>query len=362
MKIKILKKACYINLIILISFIFSIQISCIAFSEINHKTHQDTPSNPCYNAKSDNCPKCNLEQGYNFGLKIQNAIRSRDLQLLFSFINGELQFGHLRKKYIKNKKFNEVFSEDWRKAVLDTMPSCEPLGYRGFLLGNGSIWYDYNSDNQVWHIITINGAINGELPNKKSGKWRIDDQILGTKCFVYEWGSGENFEEFAKKYNLKRDQKHNDLNNVGLYFGIKIPLEDSFDFNHNNLSLTTDIEDCTVKKLTKEGTYPYNYYCNACENDSYRIVDNIPQRFCKQLAPHIYDQCKSMKLISIHQKGGSMRFENIGIYGHFKLKDNKSVILPLKYFNSINDAKNFIDDMIDNSTIENNDHPITSKK
>ena len=88
------------------------------------------------------------------------------------------------------------------------------------------------------------------LPSK-SGKLRIDDQIWGTKCFVYEWDSGKNFEEFAKKYNLKRDKKHNDLNNVGLYFGIKIPLEDSFDFNHNNLSLTTDIEDCTVKKLTK---------------------------------------------------------------------------------------------------------------
>ena len=93
----------------MISFIFSIQISCIAFSETNHKTHQDTPSNPCYNAKSNNCPKCNLKQGYNFGLKIQNAVRSQDLQLLFSFINGELQSGYLRKKYIKNKNLMRSF-------------------------------------------------------------------------------------------------------------------------------------------------------------------------------------------------------------------------------------------------------------
>ena len=57
-----------------------------------------------------------------------------------------------------------------------------------------------------------------------------------------------------------------------------------------------------------------------------------------------------------------MIFANIVIYGHFKLKDNKSVILPLKYFNSINDSRNFIDDMIDNSAIESNDHSTTSKK
>lgn len=91
-----------------------------------------------------------------FGTKIQNLIRQRDLDGLKDIFDKNNQYQR-RKKFIiltKNKKFDQIFSNSWRESVLNDEKPCQRVGYRGFMIANGAIWFDY-IDNQ-WRIIAIN--------------------------------------------------------------------------------------------------------------------------------------------------------------------------------------------------------------
>ena len=67
------------------------------------------------------------EEAYAFGLKIQDAVRKRDLPKFFSLVDGELDYGP-RRKYVENKAFHEVFPDSWRAAILKDEPPCTPFG------------------------------------------------------------------------------------------------------------------------------------------------------------------------------------------------------------------------------------------
>ena len=82
--------------------------------------------------------------------------------------------------------------------------------------------------------------------------WKIDNKYLTPKCFVYEWMSSDNFKAFHNKYSPEKvkftSPKWDDWwNNIGLYFGKEIPLEDSFEvwWGEDTLSLTRYLKDCT---------------------------------------------------------------------------------------------------------------------
>ena len=47
-----------------------------------------------------------------------------------------------RRKFLKNESFNEIFSESWRRKILESEPWCEPVGWKGFMLANGLIRYE----------------------------------------------------------------------------------------------------------------------------------------------------------------------------------------------------------------------------
>ena len=63
---------------------------------------------------------------------------------------------------------------------------------------------------------------------EKSIAWKIDNKYLTPKCFVYEWMSSDNFEEFYSRYVQDNKEWGDWWNNIGLYFGNEIPLEDNF--------------------------------------------------------------------------------------------------------------------------------------
>ena len=94
---------------------------------------------------------------YEFGLKIQQIVREGDLQAMFGLVKEEIGNGP-RKSAVQGRSFSEVFSEDWRNSVLSEKPDCEPVGWRGFMLGYGNIWYRQNSETDEWEIISISGA------------------------------------------------------------------------------------------------------------------------------------------------------------------------------------------------------------
>ena len=95
------------------------------------------------------------EDAYAFGLKVQSLVSNEDLSGIFSLVQGELQNGP-RKEFVASKIFKEVFDEEWISQVLGDNAPCSPIGWRGFMLGNGLIWYNKTDD--VWTIFSINGA------------------------------------------------------------------------------------------------------------------------------------------------------------------------------------------------------------
>ena len=82
------------------------------------------------------------EEAYKFGLEIQEAVKNKDLDKLLSLIKDDLISGP-KMSFFDNKTYDEAFPVTFRGAVLMNKPECNPVGSdRGFILGNGQIWYD----------------------------------------------------------------------------------------------------------------------------------------------------------------------------------------------------------------------------
>ena len=46
----------------------------------------------------------------------------------------------------KEKKFENIFSKEWISLIVDSSPMCRSMGYKGWMLGSGMIWYQYSRD------------------------------------------------------------------------------------------------------------------------------------------------------------------------------------------------------------------------
>jgi uncharacterized protein YecT (DUF1311 family) len=105
--------------------------------------------------ESANIWNYDLEVAFNFGKEVKKLIKENNLEGLFDLVEGELTNGP-RKQFIKGKKFSDIFSNDWRNDLLTSDTPCSPLGWRGFMLAGGSIWYECGK--LGCNIFTINGA------------------------------------------------------------------------------------------------------------------------------------------------------------------------------------------------------------
>ena len=290
------------------------------------------------------------EDAYEFGIKVQKLVRERDLEKLFLLVDGELVNGP-RQKYIKNKKFSDIFSENWRLMVLENKSSCSPVGWRGFMLGRGLVWY--NIFDNKWRIFSINGWIEEklDLANLPTA-WKIGEKILPPQCFIRRWLSNDNFEEYEEKFSIKnvRDFRVN----TGKYLGKEIsslePIIPSWSKNGETISLVVFVEQClstqieveTNNRIVKSKICESKFGCTKYE---YEILANVSKENCTKLAPNIPGKCISSYLLKIGDySGGSMGWDfQYNIYGVFELNSKKMIIAPIKNFDIENDARNYID-------------------
>ncbi len=286
-------------------------------------------------------------EGYLFGLKIKKAVKNRDLEALFSMVNGELSYGP-RRKFIKGKKFSDIFSEEWRKEVLNSPISCTP-GWKGFSLG-GLIWYIGSGDNLDKNpvIYKINGAKKEVPPGSLPAFWEVDGRVLSPDCFVYVWSSGDNFEIFEEKFSIKSGSGF--YWEPGKFFGREITSYDPIETgwpgpDEKTYTLTPYVKKCSV------GIKDINLHNRwvSMENSkmSYKIEAKIPLDVCRSLAPNIKGKCLSSYLLETYESMNCdpMFSSSYGIYGVFQLSQNdKKIVVPLKYFNSLNEALNYLDD------------------
>ncbi len=303
----------------------------------------------------------NPEDAYKFGNIIKQFIAGRDLDGLFGLVIGELQNGP-RKRFIETRTFNQVFTEEWRSAVLASETPCQPVGWRGFMLANGLVWF--NNDGKppgTWQIVAMNGAAKeGYLYESPDPAWRVDGRIVPPQCFVKILVSADNFRVYEETFGIA--DAANFRRNTGQYFGREIDRLDPIDspWGNGKVPLATFLDICSSTDAVPPGnsqTPPIvnadsvsseNCYEGSCTQYAYRLLAPISQAECQNLAPHLPGRCESAYLVRIGDySGGSIGWDfGFNIYGLFRLDDGRNAFVPLVNFNNENNARNFIDSLL----------------
>ena len=280
------------------------------------------------------------KEAFNFGKKILSVLKNKSIEDLYGLIDGELLYGP-RKSFALKVGFEKIFSDGWLEDVLAEKPPCSPVGWRGFMIANGSIWFD-KTVNGRWRIRSILGVQEEELIEYPEG-WKLVDGTIHPNCFSYNWMSSDNFEEFSTYFKI--DDLNNLIANPGIYFGKEInnfyPIKPSW----------CDSEDCeqiSLVNYTKECSETGNLKTEIDVKGSkfaYRLLKLVDKKLCSKLTPNLNLPCESSYLIWVGENhGGSMGWHSaIGIFGLFKDDQGEHMVVPLKFFSSKNVGLNFIE-------------------
>ena len=291
-------------------------------------------------------PKCSAEANdyaeeiaFQFGKNIQKAILNKDLKAIISFIDGELEFG-FRKKFGLSSNFDDIFSRNDILEIMSETVDCQPVGWRGYMLGTGQIWYDCD---KVSCAIRSMASATEPLKYLDSG-WEVDGKTINPHCMAYEWMSGDNFEEFADIHKIDDYQKFR--SKPGLYFGKVIkdyrPIKTDWCFGGDciKIKIASKIRDCSQTFVNKSSEQAII----AFEDLSYSVLDREIEN-CSALSPYLQDPITKCYLVTIgEQTGGSMgTYYRYGIYGVTDLPFLGESIIPLRFFDTFNDALNFLE-------------------
>jgi hypothetical protein len=301
------------------------------------------------NMKKAEVAKQTAEEAYKFGLGIQKAVEDKDMKKLLSYMGGKLTSPE--SSYFRNKSFDEVFTEEFRTRILSDETGGHRVGWRGWMLGSGVVWYNFYRDS---FSITGIGPTKDTSSEETPAAWKIDNKYLTPNCFVYVWWSGDNYETFFYTYIEKDDalvrQRKEDITypwrypsmkdfvtNIGTYLNKEVPLNHTIKTGwggSGEISLTKQLEGC----LSKE---PKNKIEGEESDDGfggefrYEVIEALPVSLSSTLAPYLDKNFEEIKLVQYFYRLGSMgtRSEFI-IYGILNLEDGKKVILPLRNFDN----------------------------
>ena len=183
-------------------------------------------------------------------------------------------------------------------------------------------------------LLLSGNAYSGERKVTESNPqdaWKVDGKFIVPECLIYEWYSGDNYEQFYEAY-FKKEAKHSDLGfryfieNIGLFLNKEVPLNHSIKGwdPGEEISLTKNVSDCVSD--TPE-TYVSGLYVGV--QTGYKVIKSIDVKEGKELAPNIKEEFISIKLIERSNRPGSMGTRwHYNIYGIINLNGSK-VILPL---------------------------------
>lgn len=299
------------------------------------------------------------EDAFDFGETIKNLVKEENLDGLFELVDGELDSGP-RKEFIRGKQFSEIFSKEWVDSLLNSVSPCAPMGWRGFMLDSGSVWYNRDKEKDKWHIFGVLGAKKEDLTNKNIPVGlEFEGRVIPPHCLSTPWMSGDNYEDFADKFKVK-DYEHFSKN-PGIYFDNEIsdyePIMASWG---SEIYLATSLNKCFEGELrfggienigtpeiqidNKEVKTEICETENLCTKFSYSILAELSPDKCQSLSTHVKGNCLEAYLVSIGDySGGTMGWDmSYNIYGLFSLNDGRNFVLPLKNFHNKNDAINYI--------------------
>ena len=157
--------------------------------------------------KNQNYDYYDRQEAHDFGRKIQALIAKKDIQGIYkNVLIDELENGP-RREFIKNKSFDEIFPKEWVNKVITAEIDCDSIGWRGFMISNGLIWFD-RMESGKWTIKSINGVNQEQFDNKNLIGWKTNKGIIPPTCFP----TFGNFEKpkvdlFTEEFGIKNKTK-----------------------------------------------------------------------------------------------------------------------------------------------------------
>ena len=305
------------------------------------------------------------QEAHDFGRKIQALIAKKDINGIYeNVLIGELQNGP-RRKFIRNKSFEQIFPKDWVKEVSNSEVPCDSLGWRGFMIANGLIWFDKN-EKYGWSIISINGVNQEHFKDEQLIEWKTNKGIIPPSCFpTFGYFEKPKVDLFTEEFGIKNKRKFK--NSPGKYIGKTIPLSYKIRSKisiDNVYSVATNLDECFkwdsengfVKKKERKNDlvavkniiYQKNNLKNGENHNQfkshYQVLAKLDLSTCNQIANQL-SSCKESYLIKIgYHSGGSIGWlGGYYIFGIFEAKDKAKFIVPLKVFTTENYALNFLD-------------------
>ena len=302
------------------------------------------------------------QEAHDFGRKIQNLIAKKDIQGIYkNVLIDELQNGP-RREFIKNKSFDQIFPKKWVTKVISTEIDCDSIGWRGFMISNGLIWFD-RMESGKWTIKSINGVNQEQFDNKNLIGWETNKGIIPPTCFpTFGYFEKPKIDLFTEEFRIKDKTRFE--YSPGEYIGKTIPLgyKINSEISKNNVySVTSNLNKCfkwnsengfvknekrknklvligniIYQKKNIKGRENYDRY-----KSHYEVIKKVALSKCDQLAKEL-SQCNDSYLIRIgYDSGGTIGWlGKYYIFGIFKGEDNNQYLVPLKLFNKINSALN----------------------
>lgn len=291
---------------------------------------------------------------FSFTSRVIDAVKDHDMRRFVEFIDGELSDGPSR-EYLLSHKFSEVFPDEFVSRVVDGGPTCSWFNDQGTFIGSGLIWIKSRSPEE-FHISALNGYIpEKRVPGLPAG-WAVDGRFLPPGCFVREWESSDNFEEFAKLLNVPLSLF---LSDIGRYQAeIPSALKPSWCAAGTDCEAVFSrmkISDCcdgstplSRHETVEQGGDPDRELVFSGQEPSgscrIRILGEVPAKLCQDLAPGYEAHCSKAYLISLLENdGGSMSFLTVGVYGLFSAENSERFLVPLKFFKSEAEGLNHLD-------------------
>ncbi len=300
----------------------------------------------------------NPEKMYQLGLDIQEALRNKDIEKLYSFSGSKSGFP--RKKKILEKGFDAAFEEGVVEDILNDIPPCTPRKEDWFFMGGGRGIVKMNSD---YEIISITS--NDIEDYEKKVEWIHNKNIISPNCFTHIWISDDNYQAYEEKFNIKDT---NDFRSYpGRYFGSQVSLEaiDS-PWGKGKIYLTKDLKTCNSYKTDsntsieiKDSHLQISTINEEGEKigSSYRVLKKVSLENCEKFAPNIKGKCISSYLIRFSPNSINSNYSPYEygvnyyyIYGIFNTDKNKTYMVPLvNKYGSKNYALDFIDELEEKS-------------
>ena len=314
--------------------------------------------------KKQNYNYYDRQEAHDFGRRIQALIAKKDISGIYkNVLIDELENGP-RREFIKNKSFDEIFPKQWVNTVISTEIDCDSVGWRGFMISHGLIWFD-RMESGEWTIKSINGVNQENFDNKDLIGWETNKGIIPPTCFpTFGYFEKPKIDLFTKEFKIKDKTRFE--YSPGEYIGKTIPLgyKINSEISKNNVySVTTNLNKCFrwnsengfVKnekrkdKLVLVGNIIYQKNnIKGRENydrykSHYEVIKKVDLSKCNQLAKEL-SQCNDSYLIRIgYNSGGTIGWlGKYYIFGIFKGENNNQYLVPLKIFSNRNLALNEI--------------------